>query len=149
MSLEIIRGDLLSSDANAICHQVNCRNAMGAGIAATIVEKWPIVKERYKKAFENLKDWHSLLGKIQTVKIGQNRYVVNIFGQDDYGHDGVYTDYSALNRAFKQLNKRFAGQTVAFPYGFGCGLGGGDWTDIERMIVILMPDCDVKIYLKG
>jgi O-acetyl-ADP-ribose deacetylase (regulator of RNase III) len=70
MSLEIIRGDLLSSDANAICHQVNCRNAMGAGIAAAISEKWPIVKERYKKAFENLKDWHSLLGKIQTVKIG-------------------------------------------------------------------------------
>ncbi len=145
MSLEIIRGDLLSSDANAICHQVNCRCVMGAGIAAAIVEKWPIVKERYKKAFENLKDWHSLLGKIQTVKIGQNRYVVNIFGQDDYGHDDVYTDYSALNRAFKQLNKRFAGQTVAFPYGFGCGLGGGDWTDIERMMVILLPDCDVKI----
>jgi O-acetyl-ADP-ribose deacetylase (regulator of RNase III) len=149
MSLEIIRGDLLSSDASAICHQVNCRCVMGAGVAAAIVEKWPIVKERYKKAFENLKDWHSLLGKIQTVKIGQNRYVVNIFGQDDYGHDDVYTDYSALNRAFKQLNKRFAGQTVAFPYGFGCGLGGGDWTDIERMMVILLPDCDVKIYLKG
>lgn len=149
MSLEIIRGDLLSSDASAICHQVNCRCVMGAGIAAVISEKWPIVKERYKKAFENLKDRHSLLGKIQTVKIGQNRYVVNIFGQDDYGHDGVYTDYSALNRAFKQLNKRFAGQTVAFPYGFGCGLGGGDWTDIERMMVILLPDCDVKIYLKG
>ena len=149
MSLEIIRGDLLSSDANAICHQVNCRCVMGAGVAAVIIEKWPIVKERYRKAFENLKDRHSLLGKIQTVKIGQNRYVVNVFGQDDYGHDGVYTDYSALNRAFKQLNKRFAGQTVAFPYGFGCGLGGGDWTDIERMMVILLPDCDVKIYLKG
>lgn len=149
MSLEIIRGDLLSSDANAICYQVNCRCVMGAGVAAAIIEKWPIVKERYRKAFENLKDWHSLLGKIQTVKIGQNRYVVNIFGQDDYGHNGVYTDYSALNRAFKQLNKRFAGQTVAFPYGFGCGLGGGDWTDIERMMVILLPDCDVKIYLKG
>lgn len=149
MSLEIIRGDLLSSDANAICHQVNCRCVMGAGVAAAIIEKWPIVKERYRKAFENLKDWHSLLGKIQTVKIGQNRYVVNIFGQYDYGHNGVYTDYSALNRAFKQLNKRFAGQTVAFPYGFGCGLGGGDWTDIERMMVILLPDCDVKIYLKG
>lgn len=149
MSLEIIRGDLLSSDANAICHQVNCRNAMGAGIAAAISEKWPIVKERYKKAFENLKDWHSLLGKIQTVKIGQNRYVVNIFGQDDYGHDGVYTDYSALNRAFKQLNKRFAGQTVAFPYGFGCGLAGGEWTDVEMLMVKLLPNCDVQIYMKG
>lgn len=149
MSFEIIRGDLLSSDANAICHQVNCRCAMGAGIAAAISEKWPIVKERYKKAFENLKDWHSLLGKIQTVKIGQNRYVVNIFGQDDYGHDGVYTDYSALNRAFKQLNKRFAGQTVAFPYGFGCGLAGGEWMDVEMMMVKLLPNCDVQIYMKG
>lgn len=149
MSLEIIRGDLLSSDANAICHQVNCRNAMGAGIAAAISEKWPIVKERYKKAFENLKDWHSLLGKIQTVKIGQNRYVVNIFGQYDYGYNGVYTDYSALNRAFKQLNKRFAGQTVAFPYGFGCGLAGGEWTDVEMLMVKLLPNCDVQIYMKG
>ena len=149
MSFEIVRGDLLSSDANAICHQVNCRCVMGAGVAAAIIEKWPIVKERYKKAFENLKDRQSLLGKIQTVKIARNRYVVNIFGQDGYGRDGVYTDYAALNRAFKQLNKRFAGQTVAFPYGFGCGLGGGDWNDIERMMLFLLPDCDVKIYLKG
>ena len=149
MSFEIIHGDLLSSDANAICHQVNCRNAMGAGVAALIADKWPIVKDKYRKAFEGLKDWHSLLGKIQTVKVERNRYVVNIFGQDDYGHDGVYTDYTALNRAFKELNKRFAGQTVAFPYGFGCGLGGGDWQDIERMMVLLLPDCDVKIYMKG
>ena len=149
MSFQLIRGNLLESDAIAICHQVNCRNAMGSGIAAVIAAKWPIVKDRYSKAFENLKDWTSLLGKIQTVKIDHGRYVVNIFGQDDYGRDGVYTDYTALTRAFKQLNRRFAGQTVAFPFGFGCGLGGGDWQNIERMMLLLLPDCDVEVYLKG
>lgn len=35
-----------------ICHQVNCQNVMGAGIARAIYEKYPKVKELYHKRCE-------------------------------------------------------------------------------------------------
>lgn len=105
---------------------------------------------------------HSLLGKVQYVAAnGKNQkrtdpIIVNIFGQEYYGRDGVYTDTSALIRAFRELNesvreaaKRGRPPVVAFPYGFGCGLAGGDWSEVEELIVKYLPDCDVKIYLKG
>ena len=143
----------MTSNAYAVCHQVNCRNAMGAGIAKVIADKWPVVKAQYHQLCEKQKDPKKLLGTIQPVKIsngnGMPKYVVNIFGQDAYGRDGIYTDYAALTRAFKELNKQFAGKTVAFPYGFGCGLAGGDWQDVEKMMVHLLTSCHVQIYLKG
>ena len=42
--LQIIKGDLLEADVFAICHQVNCQNVMGAGLAKAIATKWPKVK---------------------------------------------------------------------------------------------------------
>ena len=42
-----VKGNLLESDCNYICHQVNCQGRMGSGIAGQIREKWPIVYEMY------------------------------------------------------------------------------------------------------
>lgn len=154
MSVQIIRGDLLEADADIICHQVNCLGVMGAGVAKQIADKWPYVKKEYVK-FCNSKKKQNLLGEIQLVAANGgfqqegDPLILNIFGQFYYGHDGVYTDYSALTKAFRKMNQLYKGKTIAFPYGFGCGLAGGDWQDVEPMLVRLLPDCDVKIYLKG
>ena len=154
MSVQIIRGDLLEADADIICHQVNCQGVMGAGVAKQIADKWPNVKKEYVK-FCNGKKKQNLLGEIQLVAANGgfqqegDPLILNIFGQLYYGHDGVYTDYSALTKAFRKMNQLYKGKTLAFPYGFGCGLAGGDWQDVEPMLVRLLPDCDVKIYWRG
>ena len=155
MSVQIIRGDLLEADADIICHQVNCQGVMGAGVAKQIADKWPYVKKEYVKFCNSKKLKQNLLGEVQLVAANGglqkkgDQLILNIFGQFYYGHDGVYTDYSALTHAFREMNRLYKGRTLAFPYGFGCGLAGGDWQDVEPMIVRLLPDCDVKIYLKG
>lgn len=152
--VKIVRGDLLESGVPYLCQQVNCQGVMGAGLARQIRDKWPSVFAEYKRLCEKTKDRMSLLGTIQLcetsgVSDGEpTPVVINIFGQFDYGRDGVYTDYSALSKAFKELNRRFRGKPLAFPYGFGCGLAGGDWTDVEKMMVQLLPNCDVRIYMK-
>lgn len=155
MSVQIIRGDLLEADADIICHQVNCQGVMGAGVAKQIADKWPYVKKEYVKFCNSKKLKQNLLGEVQLVAANGgfqqegDPLILNIFGQLYYGHDGVYTDYSALTKAFRKMNQLYKGKTLAFPYGFGCGLAGGDWQDVEPMLVRLLPDCDVKIYLKG
>lgn len=154
MSVQIIRGDLLEADADIICHQVNCQGVMGAGIAKQIADKWPYVKKEYTEFCSQRKQKEDLLG--DTLLVPSNGVqrkgeplILNIFGQFYYGHDGVYTDYSALTKAFRKMNRLYKGKTLAFPYGFGCGLAGGDWQDVEPMLVKLLPECNVKIYLKG
>ena len=149
--VSILRGDLLNADVPIICHQVNCSGVMGAGIARQIRDKWPHVYDSYKTACDNASKRRDLLGKVQHVRGKEGAPdVINIFGQYGYGSDGgVYTDYTALIHAFQTINCRFRGRTIGFPYGFGCGLAGGDWFDVEQLIVKYLPDCDVKIYIKG
>lgn len=155
MGVRLIRGNLLDSDAKYICQQVNCQGAMGAGLAKQIAEKWPNVKREYVKFCDSKKQKQDLLGDVQLVAANggfqkkDDPFVLNIFGQFYYGHDGVYTDYSALIRAFRKMNQLYKGERLAFPYGFGCGLAGGEWQDVEALIVKYLPDCDVMIYLNN
>lgn len=38
-----VKGNLLDSNCDYICHQVNCKGVMGAGIAKQIRDRWPWV----------------------------------------------------------------------------------------------------------
>ena len=53
MSVKLIEGNILTSptcnENTIICHQVNCRAAMGAGLARQIRDKWPVVFDEYVK----------------------------------------------------------------------------------------------------
>lgn len=64
--ISIISGDLLQAKEAAICHQVNCQNVMGSGVAKAIFTKWPEVKTEYHR-FCNGRRPRDLLGKIQVV----------------------------------------------------------------------------------
>lgn len=48
MAVKVIDGDLLTTNANYICHQVNCQGRMGSGVARQIREKYPTVYQWYK-----------------------------------------------------------------------------------------------------
>jgi hypothetical protein len=89
-----------------------------------------------------------MLGKVQLVDIGLHKYVANIFGQIVIGREAVQTDYDALDRAFLSLKctARGRGLTVAIPYGIGCGLAGGKWRIVYRIIEIVFRDYEATIY---
>ncbi len=146
--LRIINGDVTESDADYICHQVNCRNVMGAGVAKAISEKFPAVKKEYHKLCNSVSQPSRLLGQIQIVKVSPFTSVVNIFGQLNYGRGAVNTDYEALATAFKELNRIAHGKTVAMPYKIGCGLAGGSWEVVESLILDTLIECDVILYKK-
>lgn len=123
-------GDILESDADVICHQVNCKGVMGAGLAKQIREAWPCVYEEYKD-FCDIGD--AELGTIQICRIG-GRAVVNMFAQDGYGTDRQYTDYNALRICLSNVRDIFKDYVIAIPHGIGCGLGGGDWNIVNTII---------------
>ena len=149
-----VTGNLLDSSCDYICHQVNCRGVMGAGIAKQIRERWPTVYYHYMYRCTDF-GTSSLLGTIDDVPLVNdplNRHVINMYAQDSYRHPGSgrsrYTDYEAFVRALEKIKMTVPeGSTIGFPKGIGSGLAGGSWAIISNMIeVILGEDFEVYIY---
>lgn len=148
MSIPVIRGDILQSDADIIVQQVNCQGVMGAGLAKQIASQYPGVLSPYKKMC-NMRDTQNLLGKVLICPTRAGVRIANIFGQDRYGRDGCYTDYAALENGLVAV-VRYASRknlSVAIPHGIGCGLAGGDWTIVSEIINRVFENCpNVMMY---
>jgi len=139
--MNIIFKDILTVDSGIIVHQVNTLGVMGAGLARDIRNKWPVVYRVYL-AHKDI----SSLGKAQMIKIDKNLYVCNVFAQDRVGK-GFNTRYWALERGFQHLMNYITQNniklTVYVPYKIGCGLGGGDWNIVSKIIDQQLPDAIV------
>ena len=51
MSMHHIIGNLLDTNCQYICHQVNCQGKMNSGVAKIIRDKWPEVYTQYLKKY--------------------------------------------------------------------------------------------------
>ena len=152
--IHYVKGNLLDSNCDYICHQVNCQGVMGSGIAKQIRERYPTVyaayqekHARYKRAGLGPDD---ILGDIGVVYIPErDGYVINMYTQRNYGYDGKrYTSYDAFADVLNMLASVAPdGSTIGFPKNIGCGLGGGNWKVISALIEeILGDEYDVYIY---
>lgn len=152
--VKYLKGNLLDSNCDYICHQVNCRGRMGSGIAKQIRERFPEVYKEYRERYEHaLKiglEPDKMLGSSDIVKLkDDNRHVVNMYSQRGYGYDGKrYTSYKAFEFILQQLKKEIPTECViGFPKNIGCGLGGGDWKVISGLIEETLGDShEVYIY---
>lgn len=137
-------GDLLSSGCNMICHQVNCKGVMNAGIAKTIRKKYPQV---YKVFIASFCEKYNKLGNIDVVYIQPDHlFIINLYAQFNYRPTGVvHTDYDAFRKCLGEIKtevtdhfaahgKPSGGFRIGFPDHIGCGLAGGNW-DIVRGII--------------
>jgi O-acetyl-ADP-ribose deacetylase (regulator of RNase III) len=135
--MNIVQQNILDVTGPAvICHQVNCRRLMGAGLALDIRHLYPEVHKAYVKK----DDWR--LGDCQIVKIYRGGYIANLAGQEDVGPGICRTDYTALRNALR-VARDFANAnslTLYIPYGIGCGLAGGDWKIVSSIIEEHAPD---------
>jgi len=129
--IRIVRGNLLDAKG-MIVHGCNAQGVMGSGVAKAIRAKWPGAYAVYRAAYEKA---GLCLGTVTTWR-DDDVTVVNGITQEFYGRDGrVYVDYDAVGAVFKTVAEmqRISRQDVNFPL-IGCGLGGGDWTKVAKII---------------
>ena len=150
--IHYIKGDLLETDCDIICHQVNCQGKMNSGVAKAIREKWPVVYENYRTKYEE-SVWckRSPLGDIQIVLVDTRKIVINLFSQENFGYDGKrYTSYDAFWNCLNLLKQTtLPEQTIAFPWRIGCVRGGANWAVIRTMIEEVFKDRDIYFYSLG
>ena len=155
------KGNLLESNCDYICQQVNCMGKMNSGIARQIREKWPVVYQNYmaKCNFSHPGGYirpELLLGDIQIVGLWDDynetkfhQSVINMYSQLNYGYDGRrYTSYDAFWNCVNLIKQSVpTNKKIGFPYNIGCGLGGANWNVILTMIDTVLADYTVEIYV--
>jgi len=138
-----IYGNILDVETGWICHQVNLKGVAGGGLAKQIRDKYP---EWYKEYHKDCIEHKFLLGDCSWFVINKFLFICNMFSQDGYGTDKRYTDYNAFSQCLSTVNNSMNGEGLLyFPYKIGCGLGGGDWEVISKMIETAIPDAIIII----
>lgn len=146
-NLKFYDGDIFSPNKTGheliVCHQVNCKGVMGAGLALQVRRLFPHLFEMYRIECQKVADSRELLGKVLYCNGSYNGYdytVANLFSQDDYGRGKRQTDYDALRKALSNVRcvatplPARTLTTVRIPYKLGCGLAGGDWDVVFQII---------------
>ena len=148
-----INGNLFSTKADIVCHQVNCKGVMGSGVALQVKQNYPKAYQDYMQDF--LAD-KLVLGHVCFSEIENNFIIANLCSQEDYNRNYknknnvmVYSDYSYLQVCLNKV-KDFCIEndlkTIAFPYKMSCDRGGGNWEIVYQMIELTFEDFNVEIY---
>lgn len=125
-----------------IAHICNNCGTWGAGFVLPLAEAFPNARQAYL-------DWHGAqrrsrgdgtpfaLGQIQLVTTDKRHlHVVNMIAQDNTRKKGtVLVDYDALGKCLLRLGgfAQAINASVHMPR-IGCGIGGGDWTEVEKLV---------------
>lgn len=161
-SIKYVKGDVTlpivkEGENSIICHCCNCQGAWGKGVVVPIGKRYPAAKEAYFKAIKEI-PLDERLGEIITVKVTDNILVSNMFGQFDYrkryeDDKDLFLNYEALGKCFEKLKDQILAKrhiknyTIHMPR-IGCGLAGGDWNVVEKLIndIFIINGISVTVY---
>ena len=146
--IKYITGDATSprgSDAKMIVHICNDIGAWGKGFVLAISKKWPQVEKRYRE----LEEYE--LGSIQGIRVSPDIWVINMIAQrgirrrtkagPPIRHWAVKEYLQRVSRAALELKA-----SIHMPR-IGCGLAGGAWPEIERIVTRELCDKGVSVYV--
>lgn len=137
--MKVIEKDILTVAEGYIFHQVDVTYAMGTGLAKQIRDKWPRLDERVRSA-------RPTLGRCYVFQPYWQKdillYVVSLVAQATMGRTGKHTLYWAFVEALQHFRRISLTEPsdCYFPWGIGCGLGGGNWAVVRALIEEQFPE---------
>jgi len=131
--MQVLAGNILDITYGYIVHQCNCRTKNSRGLATQIFQKYP---------YANIYRYQNNLRVPGNIQITHN--VIGLFAQDTPGKpNSTETKELRLQWFIECLTKlqkvnfyslNYKSNILNFPYGIGCGLGGGNW---ESYLIVL------------
>lgn len=173
--INYLKGDLIKLAHecyfDVIVHGCNCFCTMGAGIAPQMVKafgchKFQLESESYKGDVNKMgnidightyikgndvKVYDAAVEKRWNDKIHEDEHyhllkVINAYTQFGFGNPAGDLDYEALTLCMRKIAAKFRGQHIGLPK-IGCGLAGGDWEIVEKIIEKELKDCKVTVVI--
>jgi O-acetyl-ADP-ribose deacetylase (regulator of RNase III) len=158
--IDTINGDILDAKETYICHQCNCVTKTSYGLSKSISNKyiWADLYKTRSKNKQNLQhsDEPGTIIEFQH-PTDSNKFhkVICFMSQIGPGKPNAYKKLylNTYNDTYENRKKWFQDclyildennyETVAIPYGMGCGLAGGKWDEYIKML----QECRTKIVL--
>lgn len=145
--IEIIKGDILKQNTEALVNTVNCVGVMGRGIALAVKNAYPENYRLYKEACENKE---VTIGRMYVYVAGdifEKKYIINFPTKLHWkGKSKIEYIKSGLADLVRVINE-YCISSIAIPP-LGCGLGGLDWKVVRPVIENALKDLsniEVKI----
>lgn len=151
--IRIVPDSIFNATEECIVHQVNCVGLMGRGVAEQISRKFPQHRLDYAKLTfsypeeERLSEENNpLLGRCIISKTNKKYDIAGVYGQINVGRNKVRTIKSALRQGLTELATKY--KSLAIPYVIGCGLAGGNKTEIIAMLDEIKKEtgCEIVLY---
>ena len=143
------KSDLFMACGDVLIHGCNCHNTMGAGVALYVKRNYPEAYEEDKRTIRGDKDKLGNYTYVDTTHFfyGTPITIVNAYTQYGFADfkNPVAVDYGAIESVMKQINVLYKGKKIIMPR-IGCGLAGGDWEEVKKIIDECLTDCDVEVY---
>ncbi len=135
--IEYFSGDCLSLAAKAegtlaiIPHCCNNIGRWGSGFVVAVSKKWNMPERQYRSKISYQ------LGTVDFVQVQCNALVANMIGQHGtHWKDGIPPiRIDALEKCMIEVSKKLNKKTEIHCPKFGAGLAGGDWNEIEKLII--------------
>ncbi len=144
-----------------IAHVCNDVGGWGRGFVLSLRDRWPLAEQQYRRWYQEdrnmpgMEDSPFVLGSVQFVPVATKDngkiIVANMIAQRD-----VVTDeegrppirYDALSNCLRQVNElaEFLGDASIHMPRIGCGLAGGKWSEVEKIIARELSNCEVYVY---
>lgn len=129
-----------------IAHVCNDVGAWGAGFVLALSKRWSKPEREYRTLArrQSLK-----LGMLKLVQVERAIWVANMIAQHDIRwHDRIPPiRYEALLECLKQLGfESHQRQASIHMPRIGCGLAGGEWEKVEKLLLDTLPGTDIFVY---
>jgi O-acetyl-ADP-ribose deacetylase (regulator of RNase III) len=149
MNINYVTGDATRpiGDGNKIIvHICNDIGGWGAGFVLAISRRWKEPEKRYR-TWGRSKGYK--LGTIDLVQVESDIWVANMVAQHDVGYKGNVPPirYPALEKCLTAVavEAEKLNASVHMPR-IGCGLAGGSWDEVEKIISSRLSDIPVTVY---
>ena len=149
--VELMTGNLLEADVEALVNSVNTVGVMGKGVALQFRQAYPHNYAVYLQACKRheVKPGQMLVVPAGTLATPPPRYIINFPTKRHWRQRSRLSDIKLGLVDLVEVIKRLGIKSIALPP-LGCGNGGLRWDDvhpaIEEALAPLAPDVEVLLY---
>lgn len=131
--IEIVQGNLLRAEAEALVNTVNCVGVMGKGIALQFKQAWPEMAKVYERTCADGEIQPGMVHVWPTGELLVPKYVINFPTKREWFRQSRYADIESGLVALVGTVHRLGIKSIAIPP-LGCGNGGLAWSKVRPMI---------------